>query len=139
MPKLSPYIRFNDTKCREGMNFYKDAFGGELQLMTLGESPMAGEMPEAGDRIMHASLQNGDLLLLGSDMMRDKAVVGDNVSIMVVCKSQKELDDLFAKLSVGGEVFMKPEKMFWGGYMGTLTDKYGVEWSFHFQMEPMKR
>lgn len=148
MSKLNPYIRFNDGKCREAMNFYKDAFGGTLDIMTFGDVPketsdemaknMKGAPMPSKDMIMHARLQSGDLILLGADMMRDKAVVGDNVSIMVDCKDQKEVDSLFAKMSKGGEVFMKPEKAFWGGYFGVTTDKYGIEWSFHFQMEPMK-
>lgn len=148
MSKLVPYLRFNDQKCREAMEFYKSAFGGTVEYMTVGDTPkdtaeeMAKEMKGAPmpskDNIMHAKLQSGDLVLLGADMMRDKAVVGDNVTIMVDCKTQKEVDDLFAKISKGGEVFMKPEKTFWGGYFGVATDKYGVEWSFHFQMEEMK-
>lgn len=148
MSKLNPYLRFNDGKCREAMEFYKSAFGGKIDYMTIGDTPkdvmkemaegMKGAAMPPKDSIMHAKLESGDLVLLGADMMRDKAVVGDNVTIMVDCKSQKEVDDLFAKISKGGEVFMKPEKTFWGGYFGVTTDKYGVEWSFHFQMEKMK-
>jgi len=139
--KVSPYLRFNDLKCREAFGFYKDCFGGgEIQLMTVGESPMAKEMPPgSGDRIMHAVFKKGDMQILGSDMMRDKAVVGDNVSIMVEFENEKELNTVFDKMAKGGEVFMKPEEMFWGGVFGTLTDKYGIEWSFHFQKKPMKR
>ena len=139
--KVSPYLRFNDMKCREAFNFYKDCLGGgEIDLMTVGESPMAKEMPPgSGDRIMHAVFKKGDMQILGSDMMRDKAVVGDNVSIMVEFENEKELNTVFDKMAKGGEVFMKPEEMFWGGVFGTLTDKYGIEWSFHFQKKPMKR
>ena len=148
MSKLTPYLRFNDGKCREAMNFYKDIFGGKLEIMTVGDTPkdammemeegMKGMPMPSKDNVMHASLVNGEFALLGADMMRDKAVIGDNVTIMIECKNQKEVDDLFAKLSKGGEVFMKPEKMFWGGYFGVTTDKYGIEWSLHFQMEKMK-
>ncbi len=148
MSKLSPFLRFNDSKCREAMNFYKDAIGGELKFMIFGDTPadtaeemkkeMKGAPMPSEDAVMHSTLTKGDLLLIGSDMMRDKAKVGDNVTIMMECENQKEVDDVFAKLSKGGEIFMKPEKQFWGGYFGTLTDKYGVEWSLHFQMEPMK-
>jgi len=139
MSKLTPYVRFNDGKCREAMNFYKSVFGGSVEFMVVGETPMADKMKDSKDKIMHSKLENGDFVLLGADMMRDKAVIGDNVCIMVDCKNQKEVDDLFSKISKGGDVFMKPEKTFWGGYFGVVTDMYGVEWSFHFQMEPMKK
>jgi len=128
-------------KCKEAFNFYRDCFGGgEINLMTVGESPMAKEMPPgSGDLIMHAVLKKGDMQILGSDMMRDKAIVGDNVSIMIEFDNEKELNTVFGKMANGGEVFMKPEEMFWGGVFGTLTDKYGIEWSFHFQKRPMNK
>ena len=141
MSQLIPYIKFNDAKCREAMDFYKDIFGGTLDTMTVGGSPMEKDMPaDKKDLIMHSTLTDakGTVLFSGSDMMRDKAVIGDNVGISINCDSQKELDDIFAKLSAGGEVFMKPEDVFWGAYFGMTTDKYGVEWMLNFQKVPMK-
>ena len=140
MTKLNPYVRFNDEKCREAMTFYKDCIGGELTFQTIGETPMAKEMPkEAQDRIMHATLKKGDLQIFAADMMRDKAVVGDNITLALECESKKEIETLFKKLSAGGEVFMPLEKAFWGGLFGVLTDKYGVEWMLNFQEEEMKK
>src|SRR5579872_3066629 len=110
MTKLNPYIKFNDGKCREAMNFYKDCLGGgELSFMTIGESPMAKDMPaEKHGLIMHSSLTKGDLAFYGSDMMRDIATIGDNVGIALECESEQELKDIFSKLEKGGNVFMKP-------------------------------
>lgn len=139
MSNIIPFIRINDGKATEAMNFYKDIFGGELELMTVGSSPMGKDMPGKENLVMHSTLtKDGQILFLGMDMMRDKAVIGDNVGISVDCKSQKELDDVFAKLAQGGDVFMKPEEQFWGGYFAVVTDKYGVEWMLNFQMKPTK-
>ena len=134
MSRINPYLRFNDGKCREAMNFYKDCLGGELELMTLGESPMAKDSPGKENLIMHATLKKGGAILIqGSDMMRDKMKVGDNVVVSVDCESEKEIEDIFAKLSKGADIFMKLEKQFWGGLYGMLTDKYGHEWMFNYQ------
>ncbi|MDE2041352.1 MAG: VOC family protein [Patescibacteria group bacterium] len=140
MASISPHVRFPDGKCKEGMNFYKAIFGGAVEFMTVGDAPADAGLPEELDKklIMHASLENNDFYLSGSDMMRDPIKAGDNVSIMVDCQNQKEVDDIFAKLAKGGDVFMKPEETFWGGYFGMVTDKYGVEWSLNFQMKPVK-
>ncbi|OHA17463.1 MAG: glyoxalase [Candidatus Taylorbacteria bacterium RIFCSPLOWO2_12_FULL_43_20] len=135
MLKLNPYLRFNDDKCREAMNFYNDCLGGELTFQTMGESPMAGEMPEAKDKIIHASLKKGDMEILASDMMRDKAIVGDNVALSINCESEEEIKSLFSKFSDGGEVFMPLEKQFWGALFGVITDKYGVEWMFNYPLK----
>lgn len=134
--KLSPHIRFNNDKCREAFAFYKDCFGkAETTFMTLGDSPMAKEMPEAKDKIMHATFKSGDVFFTGSDTMRDPAIIGDQVSLMVSCDDEKQLRDLFAKLEQGGDVFMQPEKQFWGAVFGMVTDKYGVEWNLNYQFE----
>ncbi len=140
MSKISPFIRFNDKKCREGMEFYKDIFGGKLEVMTVADSPMAKDMPkEKHGNVMHSVLINGDMKIIGMDMMRDKAIIGDNVGIAVDCNSDKEIKTIFDKLAKGGEVFMPLEEMFWGGVFGVVTDKYGVEWMLNFQKKPMKK
>lgn len=128
MATLNPYLRFNDDKCREAMEFYKSCLGGELTFQTVGESPMAGEMPEGKDKIMHAALKNTGIDIFASDMMRDKAIVGDNVALTLNSEDEAEARDLFAKLSEGGEVFMPLEVAFWGDLFGVVTDKYGIEW-----------
>lgn len=134
--KLDPYLRFNDDKCREAMQFYKDCFGGELTIQTVGETPMAKDMPkEAQNRIMHATLKSPEIEFHGADMMRDKAVVGDNVTLAVSLDDEKRARDLFAKLSQGGEVFMPMEKVFWGALFGVVTDKYGFEWMVNCDTE----
>ncbi len=136
----TPYVRFNDEKCKEAFTFYKDCFGGgELTFQTVGESPMAGDMaPETHNRIMHAGFKFGKIEFYGADMMRDKATVGDNIALSLNCDSEEELRSFFEKISVGGEVFMPPEKQFWGGIFGVVTDKFGIEWMVNYQVEPMK-
>ncbi|MEA2715363.1 MAG: PhnB protein [Candidatus Parcubacteria bacterium] len=140
MAKLNPFVKFNDSKCREGMNFYKDCLGGELDFMPVKDSPMAKDMPaDKHSLIMHSTLKKGSWTLIGSDMMRDKAIIGDNVGVALECESDDEIKTIFGKLSKGGEVFMPLEEMFWGGVFGLVTDKYGVEWMLNFQMKPMKK
>lgn len=136
---LTPFIRFNDNKGNEAMNFYKDIFGGELELMMVKDSPMAKDVSaEKQNNLMHAILKSEKLTFVGMDMMQDRAVIGDNVGMSLNCDSEEELREIFSKLSVGGEVFMAPELQFWGGVFGVATDKYGVEWMMNYQKEPMK-
>jgi PhnB protein len=136
--QLNPYLKFNDDKCREAMAFYKESLGGggELTFQTVGESPMAKEMPEEnGDKIMHAVLKVNGVEIYGSDMMRDKAIVGDSVGLSLNFENEEEIRSVFSKLSEGGEVFMPLEKQFWGALFGVVTDKYGVEWMLNYQID----
>ncbi len=118
------------------MTFYKDCLGGELSFQTVGESPMAKDMPkESHDKIMHATLKTGTTPIFASDMMRDKAVVGDNIAISINCDKEEEARTIFAKLSAGGEVFMPIDKVFWEAIFGVVTDKYGVEWMVNCEVK----
>jgi PhnB protein len=140
MAKIIPSLRFNDGKCREAMNFYKDCLGGKLELMTVKGSPVEKEMPaDKGHLIMHSTLEKGDWMIIGSDMMRDKAVIGDNVGITISCESEDEIRNIFEKLSEGGEVFMPLEDAFWGAIFGVVTDKYGVEWMLNYPKPAVKK
>jgi uncharacterized glyoxalase superfamily protein PhnB len=66
MTQLSPYLHFDGT-CREAMTFYQSCFGGELRLMTVGESPMAARMPaKQHERILHASLKADSVSIMAS-------------------------------------------------------------------------
>lgn len=134
--KIHPHLRFNDDKCAEAIEFYKSCFPkAKVEPMYLKDSPMAKDFPQGGHKIMHALFESGDISFSLSDMMRDKAVVGDHISIMVNCDSEKEAQDLFKKLEVGGDVFMPLEKQFWGAWFGVVTDMYGIEWNLNYQFE----
>ncbi len=129
--QINPYLIFNGN-CREAMNFYKTCFGGELILQTVGDSPMAEQWPETvRDRILHASLINGDINLLASDMGSDNLVVGNVISLALGCGNKNEIEVFFEKLSVGGRV-THPLHEFFDGTIGALTDKYGMNWVLKF-------
>ena len=136
MPQLNPYLHFDGT-CRAAMEFYRDCFGGELRLMTVGESPMAARIPAAmHGNILHASLKSGAVALMASDMMGPEGFrKGNAVSLSLVCGSRQETEILFAKLSAGGTVAHPLQDEFFGMH-GNLTDRFGVAWMFTF--EPQK-
>lgn len=127
MAQIQAYLGFSG-QCCEAMAFYQEALGGELDVQTVGESPVAGEMPaEAAARVLHASLTRGDLVLLASDMGGDVAPSGA-VSLMLQCDSADDLHATFGRLAQGGAVTHPPTPSFWGSLFGHLTDRYGVRW-----------
>jgi len=136
--QISPYLSF-DGNCREAMNFYKESIGGELTLQTVGESPIAGQMPPAlKDSIMHSTLTTDDgLVFMGSDMHRDKLVDGNTVHMCINCGSEEEINSLFTNLSRDGKITEPLVEMFWGGLYGSLTDKFGKNWVFNYQKNRM--
>ena len=133
MAKLNPYLNF-DNNCREAMNFYKDCLGGELVLQTVGEMPaMAAQMPpDFKDHILHSSLTSGEIVIMGSDLSREKRMEGNTVQLCINCDSEDQLNSFFSNLAKDGKVTEPIADMPWGAKYGALTDKYGKQWLFNF-------
>jgi PhnB protein len=138
MAQLNAYLHFNGD-CRDAMTFYKDIFGGELALMTVGDSQMASQMPpEAKNNIVHSTLTGDGIMLMGSDMMEPgEAVTGNRVTLCLVCKSADEIKNLYEKLSAGGKVKHPLKEEFFGTF-GDFTDKFGINWMLQFGMGQQK-
>jgi PhnB protein len=137
--QINAYLTFKGN-CREAMSFYKDCLGGELNIQTVGESPIAGQCPEAiQGQVMHASLMNNNLILMGSDMMSSSAYVhGNSISLSLNCSSEDEINTFFKKLSEGGKVIDDLKLQFWGALFGVLQDKYGFVWMLNYNKNPMQ-
>ena len=133
MSQIQSYLTFSGN-CREAMTFYKNCLGGELNLQTIGDSPMAGQMPgEMKDCILHSTLIKGPLVLMGSDMVDSSGLIkGNSVSLMLDCTSEEEIRNCYEKLSEGGEATHPLENTFWGALFGDLTDKYGNHWLLNY-------
>ena len=133
MKQINVYLGFNG-KYREAMTFYKECLGGrELNLQTVGESPVANQMPpEMKDKIMHSTLVKDGITIMGSDMSRGKSVDGNTVQICVHCSSAEEIQSIFSKFSEGGTIDDPLKEQFWGDTFGGLTDKYGKPWIFNY-------
>lgn len=127
------YITFSGN-CREAMQFYKSCLGGSLRFQTIGDSPKAaGLSQKMKNYILHAVLQKDELLLMGTDLVAENGLVrGNAVSLLLNCRSGKELRNYYSRLSSGGIPLLPPEKNGAGILLANLTDKYGHHWMLHF-------
>lgn len=129
--KLEPYLFFRGN-CREAMQFYKAAFGGELTISTVGEAP-AGSMPnqeQHKNEVMHSRLSGGLVSLLASDSEHASPET-KKVELCISGSDEPQLRAAFDKLAQGGKVKMNLEKQFWGDTFGSVTDRFGVDWMFN--------
>ncbi len=130
--QLIPYLNFNG-QCREAMTFYQQCLGGELELQKIAESPMAAQMPsEMGAQILHSSLINAGITLMGSDCLGKALAQGNNVKLCLNCESEEQINSFFSKLSEGGNIQMQLHQSFWGATFGEVTDKFGLNWMLNY-------
>jgi PhnB protein len=135
MKQTNTYLTF-DGNCGEAMAFYKKCLGGELSQFKFSEMPgeMPAEMKGAEDRIMHACLTSGPVVLMASDNCPGMPFQkGNNFSINLACESVEEAEKLFGALSEKGNVTMPLGETFWAVRFGMLTDQYGIPWMFNVE------
>ena len=132
MIKFAPYLYFNGN-CREAMTFYKKCLGGELKFVTVGESPTGSQMPaSAKDKIMHSTLEKGNILIMASDWLAPTGapIKGNMIRLCIASSTGKqEIEGYFSKLSKDGRVSYPLKEEFFGTF-GGFTDKFGIEWMF---------
>jgi PhnB protein len=115
------------------MNYYKECLGGELTLQTVDGTPMADKIPsQMRQHVLHSMLRKGNLIIMASDMAREKLANGNRVSLMLNCSNDEEINTYFKTLADGGQVIDPLAEMFWGAKFGALEDRFGINWLLHY-------
>ena len=113
MQKITPFLWF-DGQAEEAMNFYVSIFKNS-KAGTITRCGAHGPGPKGS--VLTASFQLDGLefiALNGGPMFK----FTEAISFFVHCETQQEVDELWGKLSAGGEVQQ----------CGWLKDKFGVSW-----------
>jgi PhnB protein len=131
---ITSYLIFQGN-CREAMNFYQECLGGELFFQTLGESPLGNKLPDdMKEYILNATLINGKLNIVGSDMVPESGLLkGNSVSLLLCCGSAAEASEYFLKLSADGHGTDPLAPTMWGSLFGGLVDKFGNHWLLSYE------
>ena len=113
MQKITPFLWFDD-KAEEAANFYVSLFK-KSKIDNVSRYGDAGPGPKG--KVMTVTFQlNGQQFtaLNGGPLFK----FTEAISLLVNCESQQEVDELWEKLSAGGEK----------SRCGWLKDKYGLSW-----------
>ncbi|ERP91904.1 3-demethylubiquinone-9 3-methyltransferase [Alcanivorax sp. P2S70] len=127
--RVNPYLNFPGN-CREAFALYAQVLEAEISfLITMGESPMADQVPpENHDHICHISLEAEGLVLMGSDCPPDQYDKPQGTIINVQTQTAARAEEIFTALSDGGETRMPMEETFWAERFGMCIDRFGVPW-----------
>lgn len=125
--RLNPYISFAGD-ARQAMEFYKEVFGGTLNISTFGEFGQQ-DTPYA-DQIMHGMLEtDSGFTLMGADTPPGmEHNPGNNISVSLSGDDAQELRGYWERLSDGGSVSTPLEKQMWGDEFGMCVDRFGIAW-----------
>lgn len=125
--RLNPYLNF-DGNAEEAMEFYRDVFGGTLEVIRYGD--FGAEEPEIAQRIMHGQLETpSGFTLMGADVPPGTTLErGNDVAVSLSGDEAEELRGYWRKLADGGTVSVPLEVQMWGDEFGQCRDRFGVEW-----------
>ncbi|TMQ64269.1 MAG: VOC family protein [Candidatus Eisenbacteria bacterium] len=113
MTKITPFLWF-DTQAEEAARFYISIFKNS-RIVNMTHYGDAGPGPRGSVMTVDFELDGQPFIALngGPHFQFTEAI-----SLSVDCKTQREIDEFWSKLSAGGEQ----------GQCGWLKDKYGLSW-----------
>jgi predicted 3-demethylubiquinone-9 3-methyltransferase (glyoxalase superfamily) len=113
MEKITTFLTFDD-QAEEAVNLYTSIFDNS-RIVSTRRYGDAGPGPKG-------SLMTAEFVLAGQTFTAlnggPSFTFSQGISLFVDCETQEEVDELWEKLSEGGEK----------GPCGWLTDKFGVSW-----------
>jgi predicted 3-demethylubiquinone-9 3-methyltransferase (glyoxalase superfamily) len=113
MQKITPFLWF-DNQAEEAMNFYVSIFKNSKTLSCTRYGDV-GPGPKGTVIVASFELDGQEFMALNGG---PRFKFTEAVSFVVNCETQAEIDEMWAKLSAGGEE----------SQCGWLKDKFGLSW-----------
>lgn len=113
MQKIRPFLWF-DNQAEEAMNFYVSIFKNS-KVGTVSRYGDAGPGPKGSVMSATFQLEGQEFMALNGGPLFHFT---EAISFFVDCKTQEEVDELWGKLTAGGQ----PSRCGW------LKDKFGLSW-----------
>lgn len=122
-----PYIMHKDSK--EAADYYCGVLGGHVRYIMYGKDmPNCPEGQE--ERVMHLEYAvNHTLFYMGDTEIEDHG----RIQLHLNYDDKDNMQRSFNNMKQESTVLQELRTEFWGAIFGTLKDKYGVTWQFHYR------
>lgn len=127
--QIATFLTFQDGNAEEAMNFYISLFENS-KVLEIRRHEKNGPGKEGS--ILFARFQlNGSLFACSDSPPIHDWTFTPAVSNFVECRSEEEIQKLFAKLSENGQVMMPLNNYGWSTKFGFVADRFGVSWQLN--------
>ncbi len=127
MQKITPFLWY-DTQAEDAAKFYTSVFkNSKIGSTTKYNEASANASGMKPGSVMTASFEIEGFnftAINGGPVFR----INPSISFFVNTKDEKEVDELWKKLSDGGKVLMELNKYDWSKKYGWVEDKFGLSW-----------
>jgi len=87
------------------------------------------------DRIVHATLQSGDIELNGTDLLSADHVKPQGFFVTLTVEDSVRAQHIFSMLAEGGTIGLPFQSTFWSRGFGVVVDEFGTPWEIN-SVEP---
>jgi predicted 3-demethylubiquinone-9 3-methyltransferase (glyoxalase superfamily) len=123
--KVATHLMF-DGVAEEAMNFYVSLFGAseivQIERYGPGEHGAEGTV-----KIATFTLCGREFICIDSPIKHDFAFT-PSISLFVDCESEAEIEEVFSRLSTGGQVLMPLDNYGFSTKFGWVKDRFGPSW-----------
>jgi predicted 3-demethylubiquinone-9 3-methyltransferase (glyoxalase superfamily) len=132
--KITTFLMFSG-QAEEAMHYYISVFDqAEILSMQRYGANEAG----AEGTMSHATFSvYGQVFMCMDSSVKHAFTFTPAISLFVTCATEDEIDRIFEKLSLGGEVFMPLTAYPFSDKFGWVADKYGVSWQLNLERNPL--
>lgn len=138
MYKINPFLWF-DNNAEEAVNFYTSVFSdSKIKTITRYNEASAKAAGRPKDSVMIVAFDlygQSFTAINGGPAFK----LNPSVSFMVYFKTEKEVEDLWKKLSDGGKILMTLDKYPFSEKYGWVEDKFGVSWQISMSTMEIKQ
>lgn len=130
MQKITTFLMF-EGKAEEAVNFYISLFKSS-KIVAMSKYGKEGPGAEGSVKLVRFSLDGQEFMAIDSPA-KHAFTFTPAVSLYVKCSTKEEIDELFKKLSDGGQVMMPLEEYPFSERFAWVSDKYGVSWQISLE------
>jgi len=128
---IATFLTFQNNDAEEAMNFYVGLFENS-RIIDVQKYGKEGPAPEGS--IMVATFElNGNRFKCSDSFVKHEWDFTPGVSIWVDCKSDEEIEGLYAQLSENGKALMPLGNYGFSTKFAFIEDRFGVSWQINLK------
>jgi predicted 3-demethylubiquinone-9 3-methyltransferase (glyoxalase superfamily) len=122
-----------EGRAEEAMNFYISLFKDSEIVNIVRYGP--NEAGPEGSVLNAVFTLNGQAYMCIDSYMQHQFTFTPAISLFVTCETEAEIDQLFARLSQGGEILMPLDAYPFSQKFGWTADRFGVSWQLSLGLQ----
>lgn len=129
---LSFHIDFNGN-CQAVFEYYAQHLDANIgMLLPFKDSAASSSVPDNWQgKIVHGNIKLAGIEIAGADVRPEHYNKPKGFYLLLTLQTPEQVKQVFAHLSVYGEVLMPPQKTFWSSCYGILVDQFAVPWKIN--------